>query len=252
MKISKNKWLTCFNAKPDADTNIICFPFGGAGASVYRPWDIELPDNIRLWSVQLPGRENRFVEGFTCDYNTVVKGIVDDIVALGLDNIVLFGHSMGAHIALFVAEQLHKNHAIEPLLLAVSGNTPPEANVKTSWSTSTTSQLRAHLKELGGIPSEVADNLDFLDMYMEKIRADYKLYECIPTRDVYTLPIPLLALYGEDDPLFPTENMKKWDQYTSQNFKLIKFSGAHFYFQQDCRLIVETVCARLDRLSTKN
>jgi len=251
VKISKNKWLTCFNAKTEADTNIICFPFGGAGASVYKPWDSELPDNIRLWSVQLPGRENRFAEGFTHDYNSIVKGIVDDIMALKLDNIVLFGHSMGAHIALFVAEKLHKNHAIEPLLLAVSGNTPPSINVKKSWSTSTDNQLRDHLKKLGGIPSEVADNRDFLDMYMEKIRADYTLIECRPSREVFTLPIPLLALYGKDDPLFPTENMKEWCQYTSEDSKVLEFSGAHFYFQQDCRLIVQAVCMTLDKLLTE-
>lgn len=245
MKFSNNKWLTCFNDKPNANINIICFPFGGAGASVYRPWDKELPDNIRLWAVQLPGRENRFVEGFTRDHAVVVKGIVDDIVAMSLDNIVLFGHSMGSHIALFVAEKLLNNHAVSPLLLAVSGNVPPNIKVKKPWSTSTNEQLRAHLKELDGIPTEVADDHDFLEMYMDKIRADYGLYEGIPIRGAFALPVPILALYGVDDPLFPTENVRDWGQYSSLSVDVMEFKGAHFYFQQDCRGVVEAVCTRL-------
>ncbi len=39
---------------------LFCFPYAGAGASVFREWGKGLPEGVEAFAVQLPGREDRF------------------------------------------------------------------------------------------------------------------------------------------------------------------------------------------------
>ncbi|MFJ6381187.1 thioesterase domain-containing protein [Kitasatospora sp. NPDC092039] len=39
-----------------------CFPYAGAGASVFRGWGAGLPEGVEAFAVQLPGREDRFID----------------------------------------------------------------------------------------------------------------------------------------------------------------------------------------------
>ena len=43
-------------------TRLYCFPYGGAGASMYRAWGRSLPDWVEVVPVHFPGREHRIRE----------------------------------------------------------------------------------------------------------------------------------------------------------------------------------------------
>jgi surfactin synthase thioesterase subunit len=135
MTISPNKWLSCFEARKSAVINLVCFPFGGAGASVYKPLAARLPESVQLWSVQLPGRENRFAEPFAGSPAAVVQSISDEINLLRLENTAFFGHSMGSDLALMCASLRHRNGDALPSLLALSGKKPPHLPMQVSGRT---------------------------------------------------------------------------------------------------------------------
>jgi hypothetical protein len=50
-----NKWVRCFKPNPQAHLRLVCLPYAGGGASLYRPWAALLPDTIELCAIQLPG-----------------------------------------------------------------------------------------------------------------------------------------------------------------------------------------------------
>src|ERR1700750_1830986 len=88
--------------------NLICFPFAGAGASFFRPWAKAMADSVVITAVQLPGRENRFAEE---PYTSVEQAIGSlepelDALANGTDDILIFGHSLGAVLAYELALRL--------------------------------------------------------------------------------------------------------------------------------------------------
>lgn len=233
MKVSPNKWLINAQAKPSASINLVCFTFGGGGASVYRPWGVQLPANVNLWAVQLPGRENRFNEPFAEDYRDVVKGVFEDLDALGLTNLVLFGHSMGAHFATLTAQQLERIGRNRPRMLIVSGIKPPSLAKHKEWANAPDDELQNHVISLGAMPDEVRDNEGFLEMYMEKIRADYKLYESVPQDTPVKVRCSMMALFGDSDPLVNEGEFTHWRDYAGADISFQAFKGGHFYFQPD-------------------
>ena len=241
MKLSPNKWLTCFKPKPHAMFNLVCFPFGGAGASVYKSWVEELPDTVQLWAVQLPGRENRFSENFVADPEFLAKKVVDDLVAMSLDNLVVFGHSMGSDFAVLATEEIAARGMSMPKLLVVSGNKPPCVATQKKWGQVEDSALLDHVIGLGAIPAEVVNNKDFLDMYLVKIRADYLLYEANIMRSPIAFNVPVLVVYGEDDPLLQGIDMQQWNPYSLIKTEVVSLIGEHFYFQPNNRALISEI-----------
>jgi surfactin synthase thioesterase subunit len=233
MQVSPHKWLTCFQPRPSADINLVCFPFGGASASAYKQLTAQLPENVQVWSVQLPGRENRFAEPFATNPVKVVQSVSDEIRLLRLENIVFFGHSMGSDLALLCTALRHQGGYGWPLLLAVSGNKPPHLPNTRAWSAESDEALLEYVLGLGGIPAEVAADQDFAGMYLEKMRADYVLYESIPADIQKPLDVPLLVVHASDDPVLKDVDMQSWLSYSTRTPTMRTVGGGHFYFLSD-------------------
>jgi medium-chain acyl-[acyl-carrier-protein] hydrolase len=115
---------------PTADSlvkvRLFCFPFAGAGASVYRNWHHTLPKSIEVCPVQLPGREERLLEvPFTCLELLVVE--LSKVIEPYLDRpFAFFGHSMGASISFELARHLRRMNQPLPVHLFISGRRAPQ------------------------------------------------------------------------------------------------------------------------------
>src|SRR5690349_4202830 len=85
---------------------IVCLPYAGGAASLFRPWSAALPRDVELRAVQLPARQDRHEEPAM----TSVDAIVDHVAALMAElrpaPTLLFGHSFGALLAHEIARRL--------------------------------------------------------------------------------------------------------------------------------------------------
>lgn len=241
MQVSPNKWLTCFQTRPSAEINLVCFPFGGASASAYKQLTAKLADNVQVWSVQLPGRENRFAEPFANNPAAVVQSVSDEIRLLRLENVAFFGHSMGSDLALLCTLLRHQQGFGWPLLLAVSGNKPPHIPNTRLWSGESDDVLLQYVLGLGGIPEEVAADQDFVEMYLEKMRADYRLFESIPSSVPKPMDVPLLVVFAADDKLLQDVDMQSWFSYSTGTPTVRVVQGGHFYFLSDASELAEII-----------
>src|SRR6185437_15242868 len=66
-------WLYRQPAAPpgSARMRLVCFPYAGAGPSVFRTWGSRLPTGVELVALRLPGRESRFTETPYTDWPTL-------------------------------------------------------------------------------------------------------------------------------------------------------------------------------------
>ena len=55
-----NSWIAYSKQNLNASLRLFCFPYAGAGASVFAQWAKALPAEIEVHAVQLPGRETRW------------------------------------------------------------------------------------------------------------------------------------------------------------------------------------------------
>jgi surfactin synthase thioesterase subunit len=89
-------------ARADAGA-VLCFPPAGGGASAYRAWLPHLPDDVDLYLVQPPGREDRQDEPPCWDAAAALDGTAQALARHGVRVDVVFGHSLGALLALHFA-----------------------------------------------------------------------------------------------------------------------------------------------------
>ena len=102
MSISASPWFAVLprgNARPAL--RLYCFPYAGAGHTVFQPWRALLTGDIELASIKLPGRGARFGEPHARSLVELAERLAAEIAEASVEGeaFALFGHSMGALLA---------------------------------------------------------------------------------------------------------------------------------------------------------
>jgi surfactin synthase thioesterase subunit len=228
------------NAVPNraAVVRLLCLPYAGASAAVYRDWG-RLLRNVDVQAAQLPGRAWRLREPVVTDLRTLADQIVHAFLPLTDIPFGIFGHSMGAWLGMLVARRLEAR-GLAPLFLMASGRQAPSLGC-------TQPPLR-HLDDgafvdqlsasYGGIPEEVFQDPELLALLLPGVRADVTALETYVHTPGPTLACPLVALGGESDPMVPVRYLAPWATETTGPFEVQTFPGGHFYFQEDVSAVV--------------
>ena len=238
-------WLFCLEPRPLATLRLVCFPFGGGGAGTFWSWRDALPEQVEVWAVRLPGRENRAAEACVTDATAAVECIVAELGALAAGRSVFFGHSLGAGLAFQTAMALRARSLPLPELLVVSGRLPPHLPYPGSWQERPDDELLKHAVELGGIPADLLAQRALLAPHLPKLRADYRLNADLFYGRTTPFDFALLALYGTDDPLVDEAGLREWAQVTRGAFELRRLSGGHFPLLTHADQFLAALTARL-------
>jgi len=85
---------------------VLCLPYLGTGASLYRTWPRRHRD-VETCPIQLPGRESRIAERSPLTYEALASLLADELVdALDARPVRLFGHCASAYLAIELADAL--------------------------------------------------------------------------------------------------------------------------------------------------
>jgi len=240
-------WLVRIKPCEHPRLTLICFPFGGGAAGVFWSWRA-LGDDIELWAVRLPGRENRIAESFVTDAKQAVDCIVRELRPLRDRNIAFYGHSMGAGMAYQTAMVLRSLDEPLPRLFIASGRLPPHKPYLGSWGEQTDKALLDHVLSFGGIPEDLRQQDAFLSMYLPKIRADFRLNDNLFYGRAPAFAFPITIINGVDDPLVDDEGLDEWRQHTTGAFSAFKVPGGHFCLQSHAAEFLEIVAGQLAAL----
>jgi len=244
--MSVNWFLTRTRASAPR-ARLICLPYAGASAAVYRMWPDHMPTGIEILPVQLAGRGWRLREAPTADLARTAGEVALAIAALGDVPFAIFGHSMGSWLGLEVVRRLEVLGRA-PVCLFASGRQAPRAGC--------TQPPMSHLDDAafveevqtryGGIPPELLKEREMLALLLPALRADIaalERYERVPE----PVATPIHAMVGATDPVVPAELISGWAEETTGAFTMRTFRGGHFYFQPDARPLLSVLTETLER-----
>jgi surfactin synthase thioesterase subunit/phosphopantetheinyl transferase len=241
-------WFPFARANPGARIRLFCLPFAGGGASVFRGWSDEMPLDVEVSPVQLPGRESRFRETafrrmgpLIADLATAVRRRLDRPYAL-------FGHSMGSLVALELARELRR-HDRPPAALIVAGHAAPDRPMRhRPLHGLPDDEFCAELRSLNGTPAAVLDNDELMQAVLPTVRADFTLCENYVSADEPLLDCPVLALGGRDDPRVADDDLEAWRKFTRGAFQSQMLPGDHFFIQTQRPAVIAAVARFLESL----
>jgi medium-chain acyl-[acyl-carrier-protein] hydrolase len=223
-------WLLCPNPNPAARLRLFCFPYAAGNARLYDAWTADLPPELELYAVQLPGRGNRYAEPLCSHISEIVPVLAKEIQALADKPLIFFGHSMGALIGFEVARQLRREFS-QPLehMFVSAFKAPHLPRLKTERHLLSDAALMEELRNFNGTPEVLLKDKDLMDMFLPIMRADLEICETYKYRDERPFTFPITAFGGLYDLGVTPNELSDWCEQTSEEFQLKLFNGDHFF-----------------------
>lgn len=239
----RQKCLRRYAGGPQPKVRLVCFPWCGGGASVYRRFASGLPEHIELLAVQLPGREDRFGEDRLLRMEQIIEHVIDEVISVFDRPLVLFGHSMGALVAYELALALKARTGREPDLLVLSGHGAPckPAPVLNCWHSAGEEEFIANIRNLGGTPPEILEDRQMMRALLPVLRSDYEVLETYKHQPTTSLSCDLVVCAGNEDREVSPETMGWWQQYTTGSSSVQWFEGNHFYLHSQPRILTQSL-----------
>ena len=242
-------WLIPLTPSKVGNVSLFCFPYAGAGASVYRTWTKLLPHDLEAFAIQAPGRETRFMEPFVSSITELANQAARAITLETDKSVVLFGHSLGAACAYETARVLERLGRTPELLIISGRQCPGTASKRNPIAHLTDKEFLEHVRTYKGTPSAVMENTEMMELLLPLLRADFSLSEQYRPNLEHLLSCPILGLGSSQDEWLDLETLKAWGKLTQGGFDMHWFEGDHFYLNQQTEellsVIKEKISARI-------
>jgi medium-chain acyl-[acyl-carrier-protein] hydrolase len=230
-----NPWLVCYEPNPEARLRLFCFSYAGGGASTFYGWAKQLPLDIETIGIQMPGLETRIMETPITSVSSVVHELVPSIYRTLDRPFAFFGHSLGALISFELTRDLRDQYEVQPVHLFVSGNSAPQ--IPDSYPPIHDLPEAEFLEQLkhryNGIPPEVLENAELLELLVRGLRGSIKMDESYHYKTGDPIDCGITAFGGLQDDTVNDEDIEAWCHQTNGAFTRHMIPGNHFFIHSE-------------------
>lgn len=226
---------------------LICLPFAGGGAGFYRAWK-DLPEGSpAIVPLQLPGREELFIEEPFRNAVEAGERLAERAAELSrdYDRVALFGHSLGAVLAYETARNLDESGDGRLAHLFVSGSPGPWSGRTERATELDDEEFVAKVEQFAGFRHEALADPDMREILLPLLRADVEMHENYKPVSQRKLTVPVTSLRGTDDALVSRDQAAEWDAATDAAFDLVEIPGRHMYLVDDPQPLLAAVVRAL-------
>ncbi len=220
---------------------LVCVPYGGGNAIAYRPLAAELPDDIVLQAVRLPGHDLGAAEPLQ-PLAAVADECARAILAGPAGPLALYGHCIGVALAVELARRLEDaGRTVDRVFLGGSYPFPARhprlaalARLAPFRRVETDQQTLRYLQSLGGFEGLVDD--EELASVMQAFRHDGRCAGAYFTEryaepEPVRLRAPITFVAGDADPETPRfgRRYREWERFSSSLELAVVPGGGHYF-----------------------
>ncbi len=244
MSAASDSWVSSRRPARTTRLRLFCFPYAGAGASIFRSWSDGLPTDVELCPIQLPGRETRLLEPPYARLSPLVEAVAEALTPLLDRPFAFFGHSLGTLIAFELARRLRELYSVSPVRLIVSAGAAPQLSHRgRPVHNLPEKEFFAELRRLNGTPLELLNHAELMEIMLPLLRADFAVYETYQYSAAPALECPISAFGGLQDARVTRADLAAWSAQTNDAFSLQMFPGDHFFLKQP--LVISAISQEL-------
>ncbi len=239
-----SRWIRNFHAAPAARTRLVCLPHAGGSASYYFPLSAALSPEFDVYSVQYPGRQDRYKEPFVETIDDLADQVYAELSALPDAPTAFFGHSMGAVLAFEVVRRYETLAGRQAVTVFASGSRAP-SHYGDEWAYKDDTDLVGVLRDLGGTDPRVLANPDLLDTFLPAFRNDYRALQTYHRGTDIGINAPIVVMTATDDPKTSEAAARAWLDHTTGGGEVHTFTGGHFFLEKQPQRVIDVVAATL-------
>jgi len=244
-----SRWLARPKPNGSARLRLFCFPYAGAGASIFVPWVEHLPLEVELCAIQLPGRESRYSEPSFVNLACLTQCLIPVLQPFTDIPFVFFGHSMGGLISFELARECRRERQTGPVHLMISACRAPQLpDPHPRISQELDPAFIDRLRQLGGTTEAVLQDSELMDLLLPVLRADFAMCEAYSYSFEDPLDCSISVFGGAEDPRVREEELSAWQFQTSGSFELHTFPGQHFYVINSQLSLLNSLSQELTKL----
>jgi len=222
-------WLPLGELRPDARVCLLCLPHAGGRAHAYASWRQSAPADVDVCPVELPGHGTRYAERALSSIPALASAAAVALRPRAGQDLVLFGHSMGALVAFETARELRDLHGVDVRHLFVAAERAPQLSARAVLHALPGPVFRQKVSELGGTPPEVLANDELFAAVEPLLRTDLAACETYAYVGGAQLSCPITVYAGSVDKTLRREELEAWREQTTGPFELHVLPGDHFF-----------------------
>ena len=224
--------------------SIFIFPHAGGSNYTYQKLEVELLPFFIPKTLCYPGRGSRFSEKLPFSIEELVSDMVGLLKKEDLQStdFHFLGHSFGSLVLFETLRKMRADGLPMPQSVYVSGRKAPSIPYSGKyWSLESDRDFVELLKSKGGIPNELYQNKEFLEIFLPIIRADFKLLEEYQYTIQDPFDLPFHVVNGDVDTSIVEAEIMEWQKESNRPCQFEKISGGHFYLLDHVSEFVSTL-----------
>lgn len=206
---------------------IIAYPFAGGSTYSYARL---ARDHAHDWiTLDPPGHGSNMRLPLMHSIPEMVSALLEPTLRASAGNAyVLFGHSMGAYIALAMLDRLVELGASLPQRLVLSGAAAPHSRVLQHHAELPQKEFLDWVANMGGISAEVLAEPQLMELFEPILRADIGAAEAYVDGSERQHNVPVRILLGQADRIALADGMAWADCFVTTP-EVHTFAGGHFF-----------------------
>lgn len=216
----------------DDRPSLLCLPYAGGAASVYRTWPTLLPE-FAVHTVELPGHGRRISEQPPHRISDLVELLGGELVRADRHHpTVMYGHSMGGLLAYELTRWLRRTGRRQPGALVIGGRCAAHLDTERDPIAALPDDDFADaIVKMGGTPPEVMRQQALRELVLPILRADLTAVETYRWQPGPPLDVPIVAVGGVDDGTVSATQLAGWAAHTTAGFECHQVAGDHFFLR---------------------
>lgn len=249
-------WLRGQESDWAAPIRLICFHHAGGGASSFNGWRKQLPDDIGLLRVQLPGREDHTEKEVYTTTEDLIPVLLEQLSTI-LDDprpFILYGHSLGAIVTFELVRYLRRHNLSMPEGVFISGRRAPHLPLShPALCHLPDDELVYYLTIMGGTVGNILQQEKWRQYIFPTLRADLAVSDLYSYYPDPPIDCPLGVFGGTDDQTVKLHEWQAWQQHFTNTITVQALPGKHFFAKEGQEKLIQDIARFcLDSLPSEN
>ncbi len=239
-----------------SNCSVVCFPFGGASALVYRDISnsaLKKDAPLNIFAVNLPGHDFGGDDSLQ-PFDNTAEEIAEEIKATITGEVIIYGHCAGIALATETARLLERAGRSAKAVMLGSLFVPALLNlyggIYKPWAFRTDEQIVKVLKKIG-LPAEMEADTAYMKHLVRAFRHDtlhfIEYFYMIGRKKPDRIQAPLTFFVGDNDPI--TKNYQtrhhQWKRYFTSVELVVLEDAMHFFINSHADELIDYIISTL-------